>query len=53
LPPPGKVRIERFLGLDLTTNFLQAALESLALIAYRQPITRAQIERSRGELRRV
>jgi segregation and condensation protein B len=40
--------IERFLGLDLTTKLSQAALESLALIAYRQPITRAQIEAVRG-----
>ena len=40
--------IERFLGLDLTTRLSQAALESLALIAYRQPTTRAQIEAIRG-----
>jgi segregation and condensation protein B len=40
--------IERFLGLDLTAKLSQAALESLALIAYRQPITRAQIEAVRG-----
>lgn len=40
--------IERFLGLDLTSRLSQAALESLALIAYRQPITRAQVEAIRG-----
>jgi segregation and condensation protein B len=46
--PEAGPHIERFLGLDLTTKLSQAALESLALIAYRQPITRAQIEAIRG-----
>lgn len=31
-----------------TTRFSQSALESLAIIAYRQPITRAEIEHLRG-----
>jgi segregation and condensation protein B len=40
--------VERFLGLDARTRLSTAALETLALIAYRQPATRAQIEATRG-----
>ena len=40
--------IERFLGLDLTTRLSAAAMETLAIIAYRQPVTRAQIDDLRG-----
>ena len=40
--------VERFLGLDLSSRLSAAALETLALIAYRQPITRAEIEAIRG-----
>ena len=40
--------IEAYLGLDLTTKLSRAALETLAIIAYRQPITRPQIEAIRG-----
>lgn len=40
--------VERFLGLDSRTRLSTAALETLALIAYRQPVTRAQIEAMRG-----
>ena len=40
--------IERFLGLDLTTRLSKPALETLAIIAYQQPVTRAQIEHVRG-----
>ena len=40
--------IERFLGLDLTTKLSPAALETLAIIAYKQPVTRAQIDELRG-----
>ncbi len=40
--------IERFLGLDLSGKLSVAALETLAIIAYRQPITRAEIEMIRG-----
>jgi segregation and condensation protein B len=46
--PEAGPHIERFLGLDLTTRLSQAALETLARIAYRQPITRTQIEAIRG-----
>ncbi len=40
--------IEVFLGLDLNTKLSRAALEALAVIAYRQPVTRPQIEAIRG-----
>jgi segregation and condensation protein B len=40
--------IERLLGLDLSTRLSPAALEALAVIAYRQPLTRGDIEAIRG-----
>jgi segregation and condensation protein B len=40
--------VQRFLGLDHRETLSQAALETLAIIAYRQPITRAEIEVVRG-----
>ncbi len=40
--------IERFLGLDLGTSLSAAAVETLAVIAYRQPLTRGDIEAVRG-----
>jgi segregation and condensation protein B len=40
--------IERFLGLDATTHLSRAALETLAIIAYQQPVTRPQIDAIRG-----
>jgi segregation and condensation protein B len=40
--------VERFLGLDEDRSLSQAALETLAIIAYRQPITRTAIEAIRG-----
>lgn len=40
--------IQRFLGLSATAPLSKAALETLAIIAYRQPITRPQIEQIRG-----
>lgn len=40
--------IETFLNLDTTTRLSGPALETLAVIAYRQPVTRAQIEAVRG-----
>ncbi len=46
--PEAAPYVERFLGLDLTTRLSPAALEVLAIVAYRQPITRAQIEAIRG-----
>jgi segregation and condensation protein B len=40
--------IERFLGLEARTHLSRSALETLAIIAYNQPVTRPQIESIRG-----
>jgi len=47
-PPEAAASVERFLGLDLTTRLTPAAIEALAIIAYTQPVTRAQIDELRG-----
>ena len=46
--PEAASAIERFLGLSLAGKLSAAALETLAIIAYQQPITRPQIEAIRG-----
>jgi segregation and condensation protein B len=46
-PEAGPV-IERFLGLESRQRLSGAALESLAIIAYKQPLTRAGVENVRG-----
>lgn len=46
--PEAAPHIERFLGLDLSSKLSTAALETLAVIAYRQPLTRVEIEAIRG-----
>jgi segregation and condensation protein B len=46
--PQAAPYIERFLGLSLSGKLSTAALETLAIIAYQQPITRPQIEAIRG-----
>jgi segregation and condensation protein B len=46
--PETAAYVERFMGLEHTGRLSQAALETLAIIAYRQPCTRAQIEVVRG-----
>ena len=46
--PEAAPYIERFLGLDLVVKLSPASLETLAIIAYRQPVTRAQIDEWRG-----
>ena len=40
--------VRRFLGLELSGPLSQAAMEALAIVAYRQPVTRAQVEAIRG-----
>ncbi len=40
--------VEEFLNLDTSTRLSGPALEVLAVIAYRQPVTRAQVEAVRG-----
>jgi len=40
--------IEFFLGLEATTQLSRAALETLAIIAYQQPVTRPHVDSIRG-----
>ena len=46
--PEAAPYIERFLNLELSTKLTAAAMETLAIIAYRQPVMRSQIESVRG-----
>ncbi len=46
--PEASPIIERFLGIDRARSLSSAALETLSIIAYRQPVTRAEIEAIRG-----
>jgi segregation and condensation protein B len=46
--PESAAAIERFLGVQPQARLSSAALEALAIIAYRQPITRAQVDALRG-----
>jgi segregation and condensation protein B len=46
-PEAGRI-VARFLGVQASARLSAAALEVLAVIAYRQPITRSQIEAIRG-----
>jgi segregation and condensation protein B len=46
--PGAAAAVERFLGLAAATPLSRAALETLAIIAYQQPVTRPQIEAVRG-----
>jgi len=46
--PETALYIERLRGHQATQRLSDAALETLALIAYRQPVTRPQIEAIRG-----
>jgi segregation and condensation protein B len=40
--------IERFLGLEAVARLSRAAIETLAIIAYKQPITRPAVDAIRG-----
>jgi len=40
--------VERFLGLEITSRLSHAAVEALAIVAYRQPVTRPQVDAIRG-----
>ena len=40
--------VRRFLGIERQSRLSSAALESLAIVAYRQPVTRSEIESVRG-----
>jgi len=46
--PEAAQAVEAFLGLEVSNRLSAAALETLSIVAYRQPITRAQIEAIRG-----
>jgi segregation and condensation protein B len=46
--PEASQVIEQFLNLESTTTLSQAALETLSIIAYQQPVTRPQIDAIRG-----
>ncbi len=46
--PEAAPAIERFLGLSQSGKLSAAALETLAIVAYEQPVTRPQIEAIRG-----
>jgi segregation and condensation protein B len=46
--PEAAATVETFLGLEATTRLSRAALETLAIIAYQQPVTRPEIDAIRG-----
>jgi segregation and condensation protein B len=46
--PEQAARLERFLGLESRSHLSRPALETLAIIAYYQPVTRPQIDAIRG-----
>jgi segregation and condensation protein B len=46
--PEFSVDVENLLGLEANSRLSRAALEALAIIAYKQPITRPEIDSIRG-----
>ena len=46
--PQLALTVERFLGLEAASRLSRAALETLAIIAYQQPVTRPQVDSLRG-----
>ncbi len=46
--PEAAPHIEKLLGLEVRLHLSQAAMETLAIVGYAQPITRPQIEAIRG-----
>lgn len=46
--PQATSLIEKFLGLEATSRLSRAALEALSIIAYKEPVTRPQIDAIRG-----
>ena len=46
--PEAGPAIQQFLGLDSESKLSRAGLESLSIVAYRQPITRPEIDELRG-----
>lgn len=46
--PENSPQVKKFLSLELREKLTDAALETLAIITYRQPISKAEIENIRG-----
>ena len=46
--PEAAASVEKFLGLEASSHLSRAALETLAIVAYQQPVTRPQIDSIRG-----
>jgi segregation and condensation protein B len=46
--PEAAAVVEKFLGLEAGSHLSRAGLETLAIIAYQQPVTRPQIDSIRG-----
>jgi len=46
--PDNSFYVEKLLGTNLRHNLSQAAIETLAIVAYKQPITRVVIDEIRG-----
>lgn len=46
--PEAGLLVEQFLGLEASSRLSRAALETLAIIAYQQPVTRPEIDSIRG-----
>lgn len=46
--PDSSHAVQRFLGMEMSAKLSAAMLETLAIVAYRQPVTRAQVEEIRG-----
>jgi segregation and condensation protein B len=46
--PDNSPAVKKFLSLELREKLSDAALETLAVIAYRQPVSKAEIENIRG-----
>lgn len=46
--PDNSPQVKKFLSLELREKLTDAALETLAIIAYKQPVSKAEIENIRG-----
>lgn len=46
--PDNSVQVKKFLSLELREKLTDAALETLAIILYKQPVSKAEIENIRG-----
>jgi segregation and condensation protein B len=46
--PDNSIQVKKFLSLELREKLTDAALETLAIILYKQPVSKAEIENIRG-----